>query len=78
MSNNPQDQDPVARIREYRESVLAYEALDQQIDTFFKSLSGHRDHLSEGEYARYKELAKLRDDAYNRMKGLEQGLLDEG
>jgi len=75
MSNDPQD--ATARVREYQESVLAYEALDAQVDALLQAVGGHRDHLSESEYARYKELADLRDIAYNRMKALETGLLDE-
>lgn len=70
--------DPVKRVQEYKESVLAYEALDEQIDTLLQSYGGHTEDLSDEAYIRYRELADLRDLAYNRMKSLERGLLDEG
>jgi hypothetical protein len=70
--------DPVVRVQQYQESVLAYEALDAQIDTLLQAAGGHTEDLSDEQYARYRELADLRDLAYNRMKTLEQGLLDEG
>lgn len=70
--------DPVKRVQEYKESVLAYEALDEQIDTLLQSYGGRTEDLSDEAYIRYRELADLRDLAYNRMKSLERGLLDEG
>lgn len=77
MTENAQAQDPAARVREYQDSVLAYEALDAEIDALLESAGGHTEALSDEQYIRYRELADLRDLAYNRMKALERGLLDE-
>ena len=70
-------QDSAAKAREYEQSVLAYEQLDQQVDELLSSRGGHSDDLSDEDYIRYRELAELRDLAYNRMKTLERTLLDE-
>jgi hypothetical protein len=70
-------QDPAARAKEYRESVLAYEALDEEIDELIHARGGASENLSDEEFAHYRELADLRDLAYNRMKTLERALLDE-
>lgn len=72
-----QSGDQLARVREYQESVLAYEALDEQIDSLLQSSGGHTEDLTDEQYIRYRELADLRDLAYNRMKALESSLLDE-
>ncbi len=70
-------QDPAAKAQEYKQSVLAYEALDAQIDELLQSRGGQSENLSDEEFAHYRELADLRDLAYNRMKTLERALLDE-
>ncbi len=75
MTNSTQD--PAARAKEYQESVLAYEALDAEIDALLQSRGGASENLTDEEFAHYRELADLRDLAYNRMKTLERALLDE-
>jgi hypothetical protein len=65
------------KAQQYRQSVLDYEALDEQIDQLLHSRGGHSDQLTDEEYTHYRELADLRDLAYNRMKTLERLLLDE-
>jgi len=70
-------QDPAARAKEYQESVLHYEELDAQIDNLLQSRGGASENLTDEEFAHYRELADLRDLAYNRMKTLERALLDE-
>lgn len=67
----------VNMIQAYREAVLAYEALDAKIDELLQSRGGHTEDLSDEDYVRYRDLAALRDLAYNRMKTLESQLLDE-
>ena len=69
--------DPAAKAKEYQQSVLAYEALDAEIDTLLQSRGGASENLTDEEFAHYRELADLRDLAYNRMKTLERSLLDE-
>ncbi len=69
--------DELAQVREYQESVLNYESLDEQIDALLQSAGGRTEDLSDEAYVRYRELAALRDLAYNRMMQLGNGLLDE-
>lgn len=69
--------DELAQVREYQESVLNYESLDEQIDALLQSAGGRTEDLSDEAYVRYRELAALRDLAYNRMMQLGSGLLDE-
>ena len=75
MTDNAQN--PAEKAREYQESVLAYEALDRQIDQLISSRGGLSTNLTDEDYAHYRELADLRDLAYNHMKTLERALLDE-
>ncbi len=68
---------PAAKVHAYEQTVLEYEKLDKQIDQLLSSRGGRPENLSDQEFAHYRELADLRDLAYNRMKTLERGLLDE-
>jgi hypothetical protein len=70
-------QSPAEKAHEYQQSVLQYEALDKQIDDLLQSRGGVSENLSDEDFAHYRELADLRDLAYNRMKTLERALLDE-
>jgi hypothetical protein len=71
-------QNPAAKAaQDYQKSVLEYEALDRQIDELLSSRGGLSENLSDEDYAHYRELADLRDLAYNRMKTLERALLDD-
>jgi hypothetical protein len=74
---NTDAQSPAERAREYQQSVIAYEELDKQIDNLIQSRGGVSENLSDEDFAHYRELADLRDLAYNRMKTLERELLDE-
>ena len=76
MTDNMQ-QDAAAKAHAYEQSVIAYEKLDEQIDALLASRGGQSENLSDEEFAHYRELADLRDLAYNKMKTLEQELLDE-
>lgn len=64
-------------VQAYRDAQLAYEQLDEELDTLLQSKGGHTKDLSDDEYERYRELAHRRDIAYNHMKTLERALLDE-
>ena len=70
-------QNPAIKAHEYERSVLAYEKLDAEIDQLLSSRGGQSENLTDEEFAHYRELADLRDLAYNKMKVLEQELLDE-
>ncbi len=76
MTDNAQD--TAAKVQEYQKSVLEYEAIDEQIDDLLQARGGLSANLSDVDYAHYRELADLRDLAYNRMKTLERALLDDG
>jgi hypothetical protein len=69
--------DAAARVHEYEQSVLEYEKLGEQIADLLTSRGGVTENLTDEDYAHYRELADLRDLAYNRMKTLERALLDE-
>lgn len=61
----------------YNESVLDYERLDREIDQLLAAHGGASRNLSDTDFAHYRELVELRDLAYNKMKTLERGLLDD-
>ena len=61
----------------YERAVLDYEKLHEEIILLLGSRGGRVDSLSDEEFAHYRELADLRDLAYNKMKTLEKGLLDD-
>lgn len=77
-SQSQSEADELAQVRAYQESMLHYEALDEQIDQLLQSVGGRSEDLSDEAFVRYRELAALRDLAYNRMMQLGRRLLDEG
>lgn len=64
-------------LQQYKEAVLAYEQLDQELDDLLQSRGGHTKNLNEADYARYRELANQRDVAFDHMKTLEQVVLGD-
>jgi hypothetical protein len=68
---------PAAKVQLYEQAVLEYERLSKEIVSVLSSKDGHADKLSDEEFAHYRELADLRDLAYNKVKTLERGLLDD-
>jgi tRNA A37 threonylcarbamoyltransferase TsaD len=77
MIDDPKAAEMAQRAHEYEQSVLAYEALNQQVDALLNASGGHRSNLSSEALSHYRILAARRDDAYNTMKTLERALLDE-
>lgn len=71
------DKNAAEKAHEYEQAVLAYEKLDREVDELLSSRGGQSENLSDEEFAHYRELAALRDLAYNKVKTLEQELLDE-
>ena len=69
--------DTQAKVQLYEKSVLDYEKLHHEITQLLSSRGGRVESLSDEEFAHYRELADLRDLAYNKMKNLEKGLLDD-
>ena len=70
-------QEMAAKAQEYQQSVLDYEALEHQIIRFLATHAGGTRNLSDEQFLQYRDLADRRDLAYNRMKTLEKGLLDD-
>ncbi len=76
----PDDKHPMSdkdRVQQYRELVLQYEALDEQVDALLARHSGLTDKMSDEDHAQYRELARRRDEVYNQMKEMEQSLLGD-
>ena len=71
-SNDTQD-----KVQMYREIVLQYEQLDEQIDALIMAADGMPDKLSPEDLVLYRDLARRRDDLQNEMRWLEQQLMDE-
>jgi hypothetical protein len=71
------DKNAAEKAHEYEQAVLAYEKLDREVDDLLSSRGGQSENLSDEEFAHYRELAELRDLAYNKVKTLEQELLDD-
>ena len=68
----------VTQTQEYQRAVLDYESLERQVTALLAAHGGVTRNLSDDNYAQYRELAARRDLAYNRVKTLERGLLDDG
>ena len=66
-------------VQRYREMVLTYEALDEEIDTFIAERGGKKEHeMSASELSHYRELSRRREDLLNEIRILEHQLnLDE-
>ena len=62
------------QVQRYRKMVLLYEALDEEIDQLIMANGGGTEHMSETDLARYRELARKRDEVLNEMRILEQEL----
>jgi len=71
------DSDLAQQVQYYRKVVLQYEALDEEIDNLIMAHGGTSDKMSPEDHARYRELARQRDELLNEMRTLEQQLLDD-
>lgn len=69
-----QNRNSMRMVQEYRRLVIEYETLDKQIDELIMAHGGHSDNMSPDELARYRQLARQRDDIQNEMRALEQEL----
>ncbi len=61
-------------VQAYRDLVLRYEALEQQIDALFAVHRGGTDKMSEEELRRYRALQQQRDELLSEMRVWEQRL----
>lgn len=65
----------LSHVQRYQQIVLQYEALDEQIDALIMEYGGGSENMPPDAYARYRDLARQRDELFNEMRELEQ-LLD--
>lgn len=71
------DSDLVQQVQYYRKVVLMYEALDKQIDELIMAHGGASENMPPEDHARYRDMARERDELLNEMRRLEQELLDD-
>ncbi len=62
------------QVERYREIVLAYEAVDQEIDDLIMAFGGLMENMPPDVLLRYRELARQRDELLNEMRALEHEL----
>lgn len=72
-----QKESPEALVQQLKKITLAYEALDEQIDTLLAKYGGQSENMPQSAYDKYRTLATKRADLYNQMKALERQLFDE-
>lgn len=66
------------RVQAYRDLVLRYETLDEEIDAMLSAHGGDTHQMSEADLARYRQMARQREDLQNEMRIMEHELtLDE-
>lgn len=74
---NDNESEQKQRVATYQRIVLQYEQLDEEIDNLLMAHDGRSDRMSPEDHARYRELARQRDELYNEMRALEQLLLSD-
>ena len=79
MAKDNSDRKPVdlKQVERYRQLVLEYEALDEQIDALLASHNGATEKMSDEDFESYRNLAHRRDYVYNQMKAMEQLVLGD-
>ena len=76
-SNDNELPDDKDQVEQYRQFVLEYEQLDEEIDTLLTRNHGGTEDMSKEDYQHYKTLASRRDEVYNEIKALESTLLND-
>ena len=70
--------DSLTLVHKYQELVLAYEALDKEIDALIMAHGGSSEKMPPEDLERYRNLARQRDDVQGEMHELEMELnIDE-
>lgn len=64
-------------VQEYRDLVLKYEALDEQVDALIMAHGGGTEHMPAADLEKYRKLARERDEVLNEMRVMEQALLSD-
>jgi len=70
--SQPQD---ASLLGKYRETVLAYEAISEEIANLLEANGGGTVKMSDDDFMRYRDMARRRDMLYEMMKRLEVRLL---
>lgn len=70
----PKDSGQLALVRQYRQLVEAYEALDSQIDALVTARRGNASEMSAADQRQYREWARKRTELLNDMRLIEQQL----
>jgi len=65
------------RVQKYRQLVLEYEALDEEIDGLLARHNGATENMPDEDFERYRSLAHRRDHVYNQIKALEREIFWE-
>ena len=66
-----EERDSRQQVEEYRQLVLRYEALDEEIDSYLNAQGGKLDEMTEADLDHYRQMARQRDDLLNDMRALE-------
>jgi hypothetical protein len=70
--------DSLTLVHKYQALVLAYEALDKEIDALIMAHGGTSEKMPPEDLERYRNLARRRDDVQGEMHELEMALdIDE-
>ncbi|MCY4060961.1 MAG: hypothetical protein OXG53_01195 [Chloroflexi bacterium] len=70
----PEKGDQLALVRQYRQLVEAYEALDSRIDELVTASRGEPNKMSAADLRQYREWARKRTELLNDMRLIEQQL----
>jgi hypothetical protein len=76
MNDNPPT-DEMTLLERYRQVVLAYESVGNEITALLEANGGGTQRMSDEEYLRYREMASRRDVLYDTLKHLEVRLLGD-
>jgi len=76
VSDNSQPENATL-LDKYREVVVSYEEISQQIADLLEANDGATAKMSDEEYLRYRDMARRRDVLYDMMKRLEVQLLGD-
>lgn len=66
--------DPRNLVQHYQALVAHYEALDEEIDALLMLHGGHTEDMPYVDLARYRKLARERDDLESEIRAVEQQL----
>ncbi len=77
MANDNPPTDEMTLLERYRQVVLAYESVGNEIAALLEANGGGTQRMSDEEYLRYREMASRRDVLYDTLKHLEVRLLGD-